>query len=284
MRTTIGALELARGYDPAVEPRFETLSKARAEDQLRANILARVARSNEEIAAEAMELSSRLQPQPEGRRRRRIKRQTPAQTLASSVFMRILRRHIISQVWRLVEEGDYDRIAAVTLIPSKWACDTLVDFDPRKTMQSVRMDLSRRGLREADGWMIGFLHGEFGSASEKFHPHVHLIATDGMIDVLNRLKGGSSTKYRSSDDVPRPVHVSENFRQPHPSPLTYILQAFWPMRFRGYVGDDKVSSGRRRLPDHLLSHQLMWIDRWKVEDFAFLAGLTIKNKSLFGTR
>lgn len=83
------------------------------------------------------------------------------QSLACSLHMRRRRDATFSQIWRLAARYK-GPIATATVIKRGWELtpDHLETVDLRRLLNGFLADLDRRGAGTADGWLIGFVHGE----------------------------------------------------------------------------------------------------------------------------
>jgi hypothetical protein len=258
-------LRVQNRYDPAEAPAFETAEQTEEEDRLRARTLIKAAAAGDVPVSQALRLAARLN--------RATHRKGPP-TLASSCYMTHLRRRVVSNVWPLMEAAGYTNLSTVTLIPSKWSCSPsgLQFRDAGDMMRTITADLKRVGAGDLAGWAYGALHGEWGIKSERYDPHGHFIAAGDMRDAFEALR--DLPKYRPTDRVTTPVRISQKRLHSMPDPLTYVLQRYWPARWRGIIGDDKRSSERKRIPAPHLAKQLLWIDQFTITDIECRIGLT----------
>ena len=267
--------------------RFETLADGKREDARRASGLSRtIARGilGPEEEARAQRLQSDLE------RAARTGKWTAS--LACHLYMRWLRLRISGHLWRLMRLGSQN--TTVTIIPRRWEFtpDELDGVDPRKLMKGFRTDLYRAGVKEVDGWLFGYLHGEFDSNAKVYRLHVHVACSKAVVPVIDKLRTMGS--YRSTrllpDGSPSPVFrrvwVRRKRLEKMPDPVTYVVQSFWPSRPIHIDENGKRSrlrqKGAIREPYH--SRVLMWLDRWSIQDLTLMVGLRVTRAGLIPTR
>lgn len=206
-------------------------------------------------------------------------------TLASSIHMRRLRNRVVGQILALIERASFGRVARFDGVPRGWEFtpDELEDKEPRKLMATVRKGLYEAGAKNADGWLIAFIHGEYEPESGIYRVHYHGVATGGMIDVLRALKALPKYKNRAEPDgSPDPVkcrlRVSRKPISNLPYRVAYILKSYFTCRRVGPVGPDgKVKRARRsqRIPEPQHSGLLAWLDQWRLQDMALIMKLSV---------
>jgi hypothetical protein len=151
---------------------------------------------------------------------------------ACPVTMRQYRDIGAGWLWKLIEdEGYVDTARFVTILLPQWSLTSkqLKGLDPRKILSALRTDLYRVGAKQADGFFVAFIHGEFDERTRLFQIHLHGIVAGGMIKVLKDLK--KRPKYKSERpggkrNEPHRVHLKKAPLINLPSPLTYIMQSF----------------------------------------------------------
>jgi hypothetical protein len=253
---------------------FESAKKARREDKLRAAGMRKAIRDHpDHLDIDAARcLASALESEAG---------KPPARSLASARYMRLLRRRVAGQLWRLAKKTN-GRVARIDLLPDghRIPVADLHLLDPRKLLASLRTALNRLGAKEAGGWLYGFLHGEFDPLAEQWDIHFHLIAAGDMIDVAERLAG--TRKYKvplrrpnSKKALPR-VKVSRKPLVNLPKPFLYCVQGYWPMR--NFVDPENglpARGPRSRIPEPHHTNLLLWFDRWKLADLTLLMKLKV---------
>ena len=181
-----------------------------------------------------------------------------------------------------------------TIIPEQWECtpEELSNVDPRRLLANFRTDLYGKGTAKASGWLFAFIHGEFDPVARVFRLHVHGFATGGMLAVLDRLR--KMDNYRSVRKLPdgewNPVYRRVWIRRKPlinlPSPLTYLVQAFWPSRpiYISKEGKRRRVRDKQRMPEPYHSQVLLWLDRWRLADLTLMVGLRVTKSGLIRTK
>jgi hypothetical protein len=211
-------------------------------------------------------------------------------SLASSVHMRRLRNRVIGQILALIERGSFGRVARFDGVPRGWEFtpEEIDGQDPRKLMARVRKDLYEAGAKNADGWLIAFIHGEHEPECGIYRVHYHGVAAGGMIDVLRALKALPKYQNRAEPDgSPDPVkcrlRVSRKPISNLPYRVAYILKSYFTCRRLGPVGrEGKVKRARRsqRIPEPHHSWLLAWLDQWRLQDMALIMKLSVTSDGL----
>lgn len=247
---------------------FETAKAMREEDLLRAALLEKTIHSGR-FGNSARELAHRL---------REGSSKAPAQTCASALYMRDQRIRVIGHLHQLIDQTDPESVSIFSIVKMGWACHAgdFHEADARKLKASFRADLSRSGAPDADGWLFGALDCQFDSTTKNFQFHMHGVAADGIIDVIDRLRKRDG--YRRWKDVPgipdckKPIVRSQEPLDKMPRPLAYQLKHFWKM---------KVGGRTRRLPDDEHTRALLFLDQYRLEELTLLMKLHVKNGALY---
>lgn len=219
----------------------------------------------------------------------RLKRPTgggpPPQTFASSAYMRRFRLRFVGAVLKLIRNDPAVQIGVVTIIPRDWRIPgrALPAVKPKQYLERFRQQLVRAGLKDANGWMIAFLHGDYDPSHDTYQLHLHLVATDGLLPLLDKLR--NLPVYRPRDPA-QPGYVRQPIRvlalsSPARRVSYYLAQAFWPSK-PSYQKDGvwRRSRLRQRIPDPRLAEWLMWIDRQGFGDLLMLRGCRLGDGSL----
>lgn len=257
---------------------FETMREAGDERDLRIRLLRAGPHINRRQKRAAAKLADRLETARD--------RGEHSDSLADPVFMRALRNHALGDLSRLVAESS-PPVSTLTLIPLGWALrpEELSKTSPGRLLKAVLADLNRCGAKDADGWLIGIIHGEYDPVRGCFQLHVHGICAGGMIDVVRRLR--TRPKYRSTRRDNRTVQ-SEPYQRVRVSrkPLTniaaavsYICQSFWPERSTLQLADGTVTRERikKRIKNPFHSQYLLWLDQWSADEIKIVRKLTIRH-------
>ncbi len=199
-------------------------------------------------------------------------------TPASPLTMRKYRDIGAGWLWKLIENEGYSKTARfVTILLPQWSLTAkqLKKFDPRRILRALLTDLYRVGAKKADGFFVAFIHGEFDERTHLFQIHLHGIVAGGMIEVLKNLK--KRPKYKSERPggkrrEPHRVHLKKVPLTNLPSPLTYIMQSFWPNRISIVRPDGTIRRERQkgRVPEPWHCLYLLWLDQWELKDLRLL--------------
>ncbi len=260
---------------------FETAEFSREEDLKRAKSIARALTVHPDLyPTELRELRETLL---------RTAAPLPA-TLASSRRFRRLRSNVLSHLFRVWHVSPYRRVTTVHLIPRGWDFSSmeLIQVDSNKLLETFRLDLSRCGSANADGYLAAFLHGEFDYTTERYQLHLHALVAGGMLDVVEQLR--NLPKYASGGDpgrlsVHRRLVMSGMPLTNMPTPLTYLLKAYWNWSLileRDGVGERHKA--KSRMPEPFHSIYLLWLNRWGLGDISLLVGMRPGKSGLILTK
>jgi hypothetical protein len=284
-RQSISDLRLttASEYHPSQAPMgpdgqtFESTELCRAEDAKRVRLLHRVLSRPDRLISRrnARRLAVGLARWP---RRRR------ARTLASSVDMRLLRNRVFSQLWRLVAKCK-GLVTTFTVVKRAWEFtpEELDEANLDKLLAGFLSDLNRRGAGGASGWLIAFIHGEFETPAGIYRLHLHGVAAEGMIDVVDKLRKGA--KYKNDNTVHCRVRIDRKPLEHLPYPLTYCFKSYWP-RKHVIMGVNGKRRTRRhmRIPEPYHSQVLAFLDRHQLDDLGVMKHLEVVRGQLRRTK
>ena len=293
-------------------PDFETWDACRKEDALRAKMLLKVVEHLEQVMADRG-WWWREYPNGRGVERQHVWNDHVAnirklagdllcaasggnvtETLSSSTYMRGLRINVAGAIWELIEKSGADAVASFTAVPATW--ETYVEgidhLIPEQLIKSLRSALYSAGSSDANGWIIGFLHGEYDPIEGVCRPHIHGFAFGNMIQVIDRLR--EFPNYRTSrwldGDTLSPVYrrlkITRKPLSDLPRAVSYPLQSFWPSRATLISTDGKRIRARRkaRIEEPWHSDIIRWLDWWYPEDLALLVGLRATKDGLKQTK
>ncbi|WP_408587698.1 hypothetical protein [Novosphingobium sp.] len=264
-------------------PGFETATASTMEDLSRGEGLCRAVRDypGKIDCREALRLAAALTSEES------------SGSLASSADMRNHRIKVCGHIWQLISKVKTHKVRSFTIIPASWEyqADRLAEADPVAMIKALRAALYGRAAGQASGWLIAFVHSEHDPIGDVFRFHVHGIAYGGMIEVVDRLR--TLPNYRSRLHLPdgsrSPVYrrVRRNRRRLRnlPTPITYLLQSFWPARAVISAAGSRYRvrrKGRIKEPRH--SQVLMWLDKHRLEDLTLMIGLRATQNGLKQTK
>ena len=213
-------------------------------------------------------------------------------TVASRVHMRALRINVASAIWQLVDSEP--GCTTCTIIGRTWevAPEDLHQFNPVAALMAFRADLYRAGLSGSDGWLFAAWHGEYDSIANVFRLHLHIVCNAAMVPVIDRLRPMANYVFAERlpdggwDPVYRRIRINRQPLHSLPTPLTYLLQSFWPSRPILVTEEGKRHRVRekRAIPEPFASIVLTWLDRWSLRDLTLLVGLRVTRDGLILTR
>jgi hypothetical protein len=208
--------------------------------------------------------------------------------------MRGQRINVAGALWQLIRRAGAKNVRSFTIIPRTWevGADELGNEDPRKRMRTLLAALYNAGAKDADGWIIAFIHGEWDPVGKVFRIHVHGFAYGGMIDAIDRLRQMPNyhTKQRRKDGTLSPVYrrvrMSRDKLRRLASVATYRLQSYWPAKALIISDDGRRIRARRkgRIAEPYHAQVLLWLDRWRVEDLTLMIGLRVTKGGLRQTK
>ena len=199
-----------------------------------------------------------------------------AETLASRVVMREVRKLWVRHVRQLVRASKGYPISFGTLLPRslELTAEQFETFDAEAAKKALKSYLRRRGTAKRKGWLIAALHGEYDSARNRWRVHWHILVCHEMIQVIDGLRTENEFK-AIKGERPR-VRLSREPLVNVPRVASYLLQAWWPNRPTGKFGD-RPEAGRsdHRMGLRGLPHArwLIWMDGQKLSDLVMLVGL-----------
>lgn len=210
---------------------------------------------------------------------------------ASSVQMRDWRIRVIGWLWSLIAQLDSDDewVFFTIVLPSWWVPSRdLRQVRAKRLMERLRVALQRAGSKNATGWLYAKIDGEFDGTTNGFTPHVHGIATKGMIQVLRRLRKQRQYKRQKSDQRRYPlVSVMRKLRI-DPSrgsavrAISYAAKSFW-LQCNSYL-DEKGKRRRHELKYRITGKHavryLLWLHRERVKDQVLLVHLSVVDGEL----
>ena len=244
---------------------FESLHSAESEDRNRCVALRKAARlsSRKEDEVALVALADILDVD----QRTRCPR-----TQASSRYMRRRRRRMIAHILSLIDSLGAPPANIFTLIPDwLFSPEELRDLQPKRLVGRLRSWLISLGAAQASGILIAILHGEYDCSSHLFHLHVHGLATNDMIDVVEH------TRTLRPLTSPRSVML-----QPlvHPVPqISYILKSFWPAK----SGPSGHRGRIHRIPEPAHSEYLCWLHKHDFSELVLLMGCRASSGTIFST-
>ncbi|HUE79588.1 MAG TPA: hypothetical protein VMN38_08155 [Sphingomicrobium sp.] len=283
-RPTIAELKLTedRRYWPsrAVPGRkgmcFETIMGCHDEDPLRAKSArkasSQIGRKRQRKAI--LKLARKLEYEARGMR--------VPKSLASSLHMRRKRDAIFSHVWRLADRYN-GPVTTATVIKRGWefTADQLEHIDLPRLRNGFLADLNRRGAGQADGWLIGFFHGEWETPSEVCRLHLHIVVAGEMIETVDELRKGRNYRYRNHDSVRFRVRIDRKPLTDLPYPFTYCLKSYWPWKHVVVTASGKRRTRRhKRIPEPVHTQVLQFLDRRRLTDLVVVKHVSVRKGRL----
>ena len=214
-------------------------------------------------------------------------------TMANPVFVWEMQDLLIGNIHLLLDQEDRKRVATFTINKRAWAKHAVellrvpelgthgVDLK-RSVKQEFRKNLNDalKKLREAGkvvrGWLICVIEVAYDEPTGCYQIHIHGIATDDYIDVVDGLRRFRSFKPWKKDGrlrIPgcrRPVVIKERLTD-LPRPFAYMLKMFWKLRRAGK---------RVRLPGDEHIRSLLVLNQYRVDDLVLMMGVQVKDGRL----
>lgn len=200
-------------------------------------------------------------------------------SLASNAYAHALRLEEIRLVQSALNEYDEAQVRFFHAVLKRWSfpAEDLEAFDAAKFLERIRYHLRLCGVAEADGFLLLRVHGECEPHEDSIWPHVHGVATGGMVEVLRKLKDYYA-KHDCAGGPKKPLvlrKVGDLNAQ-----VSYIFQAFWPCRYRGPSANDPKRTVRQRtkqrMPEPAHTKWLIMMANHRPSEFIIVVG----NKSL----
>lgn len=295
----LGKPKLRYRVDRDPEARFETYLQAKEEDATRARLLTATALKGTALPPQYVEEARELA--------RELARKRVAKTLASKSWMRTVRTNVTGAMIKLVEAAG-PAVSLATVIPPDWSysAEELMQVDPRRLLAAFRQALYRCGARDADGWLIAFIDGDFDRDTERFQLHLHIAVAGEMRELLRSV--GRKGKFRSErpggrkqGPIYQRVQVTSKPLYQSAYALTYLLKSMWSLTRVGVDGDlggqqavddEGDSQSPRctrhrmpgRIPEPYHSVMLLWLNRQRLQDITLLVKLSVTKKGLTLTK
>lgn len=273
---------------PMLDPRYqlapgidlETLEAARRESVYRSVSLRKIAAGcgSKSKRRAALELADHLAGM------------TLSLCAASPIGMHQMRLRVPAHLRCVLDRPDVETPKAATVIGRgmRLSPKELQETTAYDLKRQLRADLYNVGAAVASGVLFAGLHGAYDLSTGNYMLHWHLVATGGMIDVVDALR--YRPKYRSSrnnpDDVSQRVRLSRIYQYELVKALTYLVQSFWSCR---WVGEDDHGSPtrlvqRRRIPEPFHSQYLLWLSRQSLTDLTLMIHLKVVDGQLMPSR
>lgn len=256
---------------------LQSIAEAQKEDRYRIKSLGRTKGLSPEEAALAEDL------------RKRMKRavdvgKTPG-TLASAEKFRSDSVAPLSHRWKLIAENPHLPAAFVTVRPQGMIFEMrdLPQISPRGLGKRIRNHLDRAGVTKAPGFLFGGIDAEFDENRGEdgvIDFHGHFIVAGEKLEALEELRKRPSFKNDRSHPLesglkesPRLQIKADLFDMP--TPLVYCLKGWVPHRptFLLPDGTRDRSDTKCRIPSPYHQQWLIWMDRWKIDDFILMNGI-----------
>lgn len=255
------------------DTKFETEEFAQKEDATRARLL----RSCPGRSAFEQKVYNRLAA--------RIEETDPEEhtSIASKLVMRLHRIKIVGGLWRMCGGKE---TYFVTLMPRGCSVtpDELMNVNPVDWNKWLRQTVTRCGAKsETNGWIFGYLEGEYNSATAMIQLHWHLIMPHSqMLVVIERLRGHPAFKrtvgaQNNPDGVDVRIMVKPVPEEDLPKTISYVVKGGWYEKWRSEDddGNRKTARCKGRIPEPARGKVLLWLDRWRVQDMAMMLNLYV---------
>lgn len=235
---------------------FETVEAARAQDRKRARLI------------EASKKARRRQFQ---RLAEKLRDATSHPvSMASARYVRKRRLRINGQLVYLIARSKAD-VELVTLLPRGWSVPAkeLSSVEPKRLMEQLRAALYRAGASKMDGWAILVLDIEYVEHTDAYLFHAHGIATGDLTTCLDELRNRPKFKARPDDgEGMRPVQLKRIAKGSEARSINYLIKSYFAKRVYAQVNENLIRTGKKvALPSHREVELLLWLNRWKIDDF-----------------
>lgn len=113
----------------------------------------------------------------------------PFRSLASAAYVNSNQRNLSGQLWKLGHSVGYED-RTFTLLPNSWEIPAwkLPYVDASKKVDALYHLLREYGGKDASGYLVAGLHGEYYEPEGTYHLHMHGVAFGEMIDVVDNLR------------------------------------------------------------------------------------------------
>jgi hypothetical protein len=201
--------------------------------------------------------------------------------------MRPLRNKLAGHIYKLVER-DPKLAFTATLIPRQWEFrgGELDRANPKAMLNGLRSAINRAGFDGSKGWLIAGIHGEHEPTSDAHVLHLHAVGSGSARATIDALRKSWCFKSGTGDagkvNVKRRIRLSRKPLTGLPSPLTYVLQSYWPEKpiFEASDGHDMRWWHKRRIEEPRHAEVLHWLHRNRPRDIVLLMGVYVGAKGL----
>ena len=188
--------------------------------------------------------------------------------------------------------SEHCKACTLTLVPenSSVPLGKLETLDAAGYIERIRGHLNRviaRTPAKPDGFLFACLHGAYDPGTRSYPLHLHGIASDGMIDVVDGLRNlgpyAPAQPFDGRDAANTPILVSRGPLTNMPDPLTYLMQRWWPERetYLDIDGLRKAYGGKRKgIRGPAEVEYLTFLDKWRLEDITLLMGIHVTKAGL----
>lgn len=265
---------------------FETREEKSQEDRTRVRLL-KAAHQGAKLSARERDAVRKLINQFE----RASKRGKIPRTLASSVFLRKLRKKIVGWL-NYLHDQELDRsegmVTTFTVFPlNSWrvSSDKLQETKPHRLLEQFRRHLNKLGPMPSDGWLFVGLHCEFNRQTDTFDFHLHGVGAGSMIERIDQLRSTRTFGPVANGRVKSLIQI-ERRSLDHPIiAISYCVQSWWPCK--SYIekesGAVKRTDRRSRIPEPHHTQMLLWFDQHQLKDLTLMMGLQVRDGALIRT-
>ncbi len=229
---------------------------------------------------------------------RRLSGRKVHRTMADPLYMHEARRAVGSGVWRLLDQTTIGKTARfVTIIQrdAQYRGNEPIPFDPRRLKGSLQSAMNRCGARDADGFLMLWLEGDYHPLTRNGQAHWHGLVGGGMVGVMERLmetdkflsSKASTLRPRYRPNLGDPVIDPIRLRGPLfglPRPILYCLkQRWWARPVDVTAADGRWSSFEakaRPMPCIPEAYSLLWRDQHSLSDITLMMGVYVGREGL----
>lgn len=191
--------------------------------------------------------------------------------MASMRYVRKRRLIINSHLGWLVERTS-GPMKFATLLPRGWliSADELEHVNPRKLLEQLRAALNRAGVGKAEGWAFLALDSEYIPHLDAHAFHLHVATKGAVAGVVSGLRKRKIFDWQPDAHglAKRPVQVKTVPQGQEARAVNYLVKSFHGKRVYASEAGKLVRTGKKAaMPEPRHSEYLMWLSRWKIEDF-----------------
>jgi hypothetical protein len=129
---------------------------------------------------------------------------------------------------------------------------------------------TRAGVSRAAGWAYLVLDTEYIEHLDAYAFHAHVATKGAVAGVVSNLRERRAFDWESAAHglAKRPIQLKRVLMGQEARTINYLVKTFHGKRVYVEENGEYVRTGRRvAIPEPRHSEYLMWLSRWKIEDF-----------------